>query len=90
MSKTVLLASVCALAFSVSAARADEYSDMAAAKAMAATAHADKWDGPTTGPKIAPGKTIVFVAGDLKNGGILGASEGVTLLSVIPRHSRGE
>jgi ribose transport system substrate-binding protein len=77
MLKTVLLASVCALAFSVSAASADEYADMAAAKAKAATAHADKWDGPTTGPKIAAGKTIVFVAGDLKNGGILGASEGV-------------
>ena len=77
MLKAVLLASVCALAFSVSAVRADEYTDMAAAKAKAATAHADKWDGPTTGPKIAAGKTLVFVSGDQKNGGILGASEGV-------------
>jgi ribose transport system substrate-binding protein len=77
MLKTVLLASVCALACNAGAARADEYSDTAAAKAKAATAHADKWDGPTTGPKIVTGKTIVFVAGDLKNGGILGASEGL-------------
>jgi ribose transport system substrate-binding protein len=50
---------------------------MAAAKAKAATAHADKWDGPTSGPKIVAAKTIVFVSGDQKNGGILGASEGV-------------
>ena len=52
---------VCALGFAMTAARADEYIDMAAAKATAATAHADKWDGPTSGPKTPPGKTIVFV-----------------------------
>lgn len=37
----------------------------------------DKWDGPTTGPKAQEGKTIVVVAGDMKNGGILGATKGV-------------
>lgn len=35
------------------------------------------WDGPTTGPKAAEGKTIVVLAGDLKNGGILGVTTGV-------------
>ncbi len=35
------------------------------------------WDGPTTGPKAASGKTIVVLAGDLKNGGILGVTSGV-------------
>ena len=35
------------------------------------------WDGPTTGPKAAEGKSIVVVAGDLKNGGILGVTTGV-------------
>ncbi|MBB4009842.1 ABC transporter substrate-binding protein [Allorhizobium taibaishanense] len=35
------------------------------------------WDGPTTAPKPQPGKTIVVLAGDLKNGGILGVSNGV-------------
>jgi ribose transport system substrate-binding protein len=35
------------------------------------------WDGPTTGPKAAEGKTIVVLAGDLKNGGILGVTEGI-------------
>lgn len=35
------------------------------------------WDGPTTGPKAAEGKTIVVLAGDLKNGGVLGTTKGV-------------
>jgi ribose transport system substrate-binding protein len=38
---------------------------------------ADKWDGPTTGPKAQEGKTIVVLGGDMKNGGILGATKGV-------------
>ncbi|MEM9602802.1 MAG: substrate-binding domain-containing protein [Pseudomonadota bacterium] len=35
------------------------------------------WDGPTTGPSAAAGQSIVVVAADLKNGGILGVTEGV-------------
>ena len=35
------------------------------------------WDGPTTGPKAPEGKTIVVLAADLKNGGILGVTKGV-------------
>ena len=35
------------------------------------------WDGPTDGPKAAEGKSIVVLAGDLKNGGILGVTSGV-------------
>lgn len=35
------------------------------------------FDGPTSGPKAAEGKTIVVLAGDLKNGGILGVTNGV-------------
>ena len=35
------------------------------------------WDGPTTGPKAAEGKTIVVLAADMKNGGILGVTNGV-------------
>jgi len=41
--------------------------------AMAQTA----WDGPTSGPVAAEGKSIVVLAGDLKNGGILGVTNGV-------------
>ncbi len=37
----------------------------------------DAFDGPTTGPAGAEGKTIVVLAGDLKNGGILGVTSGI-------------
>lgn len=36
------------------------------------------WDGPTTGPKAAEAKKIVVLAGDMKNGGILGVVNGIT------------
>ncbi|WP_198134747.1 substrate-binding domain-containing protein [Psychromonas ingrahamii] len=36
-----------------------------------------RWDGPRTGPSAKSGKTIVYVAEDLKNAGILGVGEGV-------------
>ena len=45
---------------------------LAGAPAMAAD-----WDGPTAGPAAAEGKSIVVVAADLKNGGILGVTNGV-------------
>ncbi len=35
------------------------------------------FDGPTSGPAAAEGKTIVVLAGDLKNGGILGVTTGI-------------
>ncbi len=35
------------------------------------------WDGPKTGPKAAKGKTIVVIAADMKNGGILGVTKGI-------------
>ncbi len=38
---------------------------------------AGTFDGPTSGPKAAEGKSIVVVAGNLKNGGILGVTNGV-------------
>lgn len=37
----------------------------------------EKWDGPTTGPKAQEGKTIVNLAGDMKNGGHLGVTKGI-------------
>jgi ribose transport system substrate-binding protein len=38
---------------------------------------ATAWDGPKASPKAQDGKTIVVLAGDLKNGGILGVTTGV-------------
>lgn len=56
---------------------ADDFLDAAKKKVEVATMSKNVWDGPTTGPKASVGKTIVFVAADLKNGGILGVSKGV-------------
>jgi ribose transport system substrate-binding protein len=36
-----------------------------------------KWDGPTTGPKVATGKFIAVVAGSLQNGGVIGVDQGI-------------
>ena len=35
------------------------------------------WDGPKTGPKAATGKTIIYVAQTMQNGGVAGAEKGV-------------
>jgi ribose transport system substrate-binding protein len=40
-------------------------------------AMAEDFDGPKAGPKAAEGKTIVVLAADLKNGGILGVTTGI-------------
>ena len=62
---------------STSALAQDAFLEMAKKKVATATMVKDKWDGPTTGPKAAEGKTIVVLAAALKNGGILGVSKGV-------------
>jgi len=52
---------------------------VAAALELLATAqrHTTDWDGPMTGPKALPNKLVVYVAQDMRNGGVLGVSEGV-------------
>ena len=51
---------------------------LAVASTLAGPALAETpFDGPTSGPKAAEGKSIVVVAADLKNGGILGVTNGV-------------
>ena len=39
--------------------------------------HTTTWDGPTSGPKAQTGKLVVYVAQDMRNGGVLGVSKGV-------------
>lgn len=58
-------------------AAADAFVDAAKAKVTQLAGAKSTWDGPTTGPKAAAGKTVVFVAADMKNGGIVGVSKGV-------------
>jgi ribose transport system substrate-binding protein len=71
-----LAAALLALAAAVPAL-ADDFLDAAKKKVTAATATQEKWDGPTAGPRAAAARTIVFVAADMKNGGIVGVSKGV-------------
>ncbi|MEX0339343.1 MAG: substrate-binding domain-containing protein [Arenibacterium sp.] len=44
---------------------------------LTTTAAFAEWDGPTTGPAGAKDKSIVVLAGDMKNGGILGVTSGI-------------
>ena len=69
--------SALALAIVAGSARADALVDEAKSVVEKATARADKWDGPTSGPKAVAKKTIVYVAGDMRNGGILGVAHGL-------------
>ena len=47
------------------------------------TIMAQGWDGPTEGPSAAEGMSIVVVAADLTNGGILGVTNGVEEASEV-------
>lgn len=67
---------VAASIYGISAASADAVSDAEAFVKLVSTPNAP-WAGPTTGPKAAEGKTIVYVSTDQRNGGALGAGEGV-------------
>ena len=53
--------------------------DVASAKSIVekAAAPTAPWDGPTTGPKALPGKKVILVSEDQRNGGALGVSDGV-------------
>lgn len=68
--------SACLVAFAGPAA-ADAFVDAAKAKVAKLAGAKSTWDGPTSGPKAAASKTVVFVAADMKNGGIVGVSKGV-------------
>ena len=67
---------VAGLAFGLASAHADSLADANTFVEKYAS-KVDKWDGPTTAPKIAKGKTIVVLASDMKNGGVLGVTKGI-------------
>ncbi|MDR1533899.1 MAG: substrate-binding domain-containing protein [Planctomycetota bacterium] len=60
----------------LSPARAADSLDEARRVVEAATRQKTVWDGPTSGPRLLPGKSVIFLAGDMKNGGILGVLDG--------------
>ncbi len=55
----------------------DPFLVSAAKKVQRASQRSLSWDGPTTGPQAQSGKTIVYFADDLRNGGILAVGEGI-------------
>lgn len=71
-----LLAILAWAATSALPARADSF-QLAQSRVALAMARVDVWDGPTSGPKAAENKSVVFVAADLRNTGIAGALAGV-------------
>ena len=78
MKRLSLFATVALAAVVVAgAARADDFMEAAKARVAAAIKRSGAWDGPTTGPAAAHNKTIVYVAGDLRNGGTSGVADGV-------------
>jgi ribose transport system substrate-binding protein len=75
--RSIQLAGVLAvLTMASSAAMADAVSDAKAVVEEYSKPNAP-WNGPTTGPKAEPGKSIIYVSTDQRNGGALGAGEGV-------------
>ncbi len=74
LKSTALALAISTLSFS---AMADDFLDQAKAVVANATSPVTKWDGPTTGPKLQDSKYIIYIASDMKNGGVLGVKEGL-------------
>ncbi|WP_254926580.1 substrate-binding domain-containing protein [Janthinobacterium sp. PC23-8] len=55
-----------------------KFMTQAVEKVAKATAHKTTWDGPTSGPAANAKKTVVYLASDMRNGGALGVSRGVS------------
>jgi ribose transport system substrate-binding protein len=51
--------------------------EQASLVAAAAAQHGAPWRGPRSGPSGQTGKTVVLVAEDLRNGGVLGVAQGI-------------
>jgi ribose transport system substrate-binding protein len=74
----VLIAGSAFAATSASAAAGCSAALAKATKAVnASVAVKAPWDGPKTGPKAATGKTLIYVAQTMQNGGVAGAEKGV-------------
>jgi len=72
----LLAVSLCTPLLAAYPAAADEVSN-AKAFVEKVTKPNPPWEGPTSGPKAAKGKTIAYVSADQRNGGARGVGEGV-------------
>ncbi|KEA49914.1 MULTISPECIES: substrate-binding domain-containing protein [Mangrovibacter] len=64
--------------FSQAPAFADDFMSQVKAAVASATAPVTQWDGPTTGPALQKDKKIIFIASDMKNGGVQGVQQGLS------------
>lgn len=80
-SRITLSIALIASALAVTAIRSADAQDDIVAKAKAfvkeAAVKASKWTGPTSGPKAAAGKSVIYVSSDQRNGGAQGVGDGV-------------
>ena len=80
-SRIALSIALVASALAVTAIRSADAQNDIVAKAKAfvklAAVKANKWTGPTSGPKAAAGKSVIYVSSDQRNGGAQGVGEGV-------------
>ncbi len=74
----VLICAAAAMGSSTRPSAAAETLDQVKAEIAKATAPVTTWDGPTTGPKAAKGKFIVYVADTQTNAGSAGTAAGAT------------
>jgi len=56
----------------------DDFLSFAQKKVELAVKSNDIWDGPTVGPRIVRNKKIIFIASDLRNGGVYGVAKGMS------------
>ncbi|MEM9626202.1 MAG: substrate-binding domain-containing protein [Pseudomonadota bacterium] len=80
ITRRFLMTSAAVMALAVTAPVTVSYADGLAEAQAVVDRHAGRktaWDGPTEGPAAAEGKTIVVLAADMKNGGILGVTNGI-------------
>ncbi|CZF79263.1 MULTISPECIES: ABC transporter substrate-binding protein [Grimontia] len=75
--KSVALALCISLGYIPWQASADTFVDNAKEIVEKATAPNAPWTGPTTGPSLQKDKYIVYIASDMKNGGVLGVKDGL-------------
>lgn len=79
--KVVLSIALIGAALAVTAVYNVSAQDNIVAKAKAfvkdAASKANKWTGPTSGPKAAAGKSIIYVSSDQRKGGAQGVGDGV-------------
>lgn len=58
--------------------QAGSYLDFAIKEVQRAIESNQSWDGPKEGPKLVNNKKVIFVASDLRNGGVYGVAKGMS------------